>query len=58
MDVDYTYYDDHFALYTNIESLSCITETNTVLHFNYISVKRQTVTFLTLVKGTDIGEEK
>ena len=28
MNVNYTYYDDHFTMYTNIESSCCIPETN------------------------------
>ena len=31
---------DHFVIYTNIESLCCIPETNVMLYINYISVKK------------------
>ena len=37
MDVNQTYCGDHFAIYTNIESLRCIPETNIMLYGNYIS---------------------
>lgn len=30
MDVNYTYCCDHFAVYTNIESLGCIPEINVI----------------------------
>lgn len=29
---------DHFAIYTNIQSLGCVSETNIMLYANYISV--------------------
>lgn len=28
-----TYFGDHFAMYTNIQSLCCTDETNIMLHF-------------------------
>ena len=36
MDVNLTYYGDHFAVYTKIESC-CIPETNIKLYVNYVS---------------------
>ena len=36
MDVDYTYCGDHFAIYTNIESLCHIPETS-IMYINYTS---------------------
>ena len=33
-----TYCGDHFAMYTNIESLYRTPETNTMLHANYTSI--------------------
>ena len=38
MVMDVYYCDDHFTLYTNIESLRCTPETNTMLYVNYISI--------------------
>ena len=35
------YHDDHFAIYRNIESLCCGSETNVILYVNYISTKRK-----------------
>jgi len=32
---------DHFGTYTNIESLLCTSETNTVFYANYTSTKRR-----------------
>lgn len=37
MDVNYTYYGDHFTIYLNIESLCCTPVTNT-LWVDYISI--------------------
>ena len=39
MDVNLTYYGDHFAVYTKIESLCCTPETNRMC-FNHISGKK------------------
>ena len=39
MDVNQTYYPEHFLLYTNIQSLCYMPETKIMLHINYISVK-------------------
>lgn len=38
MDVTETHCGDHFAEYTNMESLHCIPETN-ILYVNYTSIK-------------------
>lgn len=38
LDGNQTYCGDHFTVYTNIESLHCIPETNTLLYFIYTSV--------------------
>lgn len=35
VNVNYTYFGDHFAMYTNIESLYHAPETNIVLYVNY-----------------------
>ena len=35
----YPYCGDHFTIYTNIESLCCTSEANTMLYINYISEK-------------------
>ena len=40
MGVDGTYCD-HFTIYTNIESLCCIPETNVMLYANHISIKEK-----------------
>lgn len=34
------YCDYQFTIYTNIESLSCIPESNIMLYLNYISIKK------------------
>ena len=39
IDVNQTYCDDHFAIYTNIESLCRIPETNILLYGDYTSIK-------------------
>ena len=39
MDVNKIYDDDHFAIYTNIESLYCTLDTNIMLYVNSISIK-------------------
>ena len=44
MDGNQTYCGDHFAMYTNIESLCCIPETNVMLYANYIAVKKYQIT--------------
>ena len=38
-DVNQNYYSDHFTVYTNIKSLGCAPETNTVLCINYTLMK-------------------
>ena len=38
MDFTETHYGDHFAEYTNMESLYCIPGTN-ILYVNYTSIK-------------------
>lgn len=38
--VNQTYCHDHFAVYTNIESLCYISKTNIVFYANYISIKK------------------
>ena len=35
-----TYCDDHFTVYTNIESLCCTPGNNTMLYVNYTSIKK------------------
>ena len=35
MVTDQTYFDDHFAKYTNTELLCCTPETNIMLYVNY-----------------------
>ena len=37
-DGDQTYYDDHFTMYTNVDSLCCIPKINIILYVNYISI--------------------
>ena len=37
---NWTYCGDHFAMYTNIESLYCTPETNIMLYVNYTSTKK------------------
>ena len=32
--------DNHFTIYTNVESLCCRCETNTILYVNYTSIKK------------------
>lgn len=39
MAVNQTYFGDYLAIYTNIESLSCTSETNVRSYVNYISKK-------------------
>lgn len=39
-DVNWTYCGDHFATYTNMESLHSIPETNIIPQVNYISIKQ------------------
>lgn len=41
MDVNQTHSGDHFAMYTNIESLYCIPETDIMLYVNCISIKKK-----------------
>lgn len=41
MDVNQTYYGDHFVICTNIESLSCTPETNVMVYVNYTSVVKK-----------------
>ena len=38
-DVKQTYCGDHFARYTNIESLYCAPETNIMLYVSYTLIK-------------------
>ena len=38
-DVNYTYFGDYFAIYTNIKSLHGTPETDIMLYVNYTSVK-------------------
>ena len=38
MNVNWTHCDDSFAIYTYIESLCYIPETNIMLYVNYISI--------------------
>ena len=37
----WTYCGDHFAIYSNIESLCSTPETNTVLYVNYTSIEKK-----------------
>ena len=39
MDVNYAYYGDLFAIYTNTKSLQCIPESNITLHINFFKKK-------------------
>lgn len=39
-----TYCGDRFTIDTNIESLCCAPETNTMFYVNYTSVKKDTIT--------------
>ena len=41
MYVNQTYFGDHFAISTNIESLYCTHETNTMSHVNYMSIEKR-----------------
>ena len=61
MHVNWTYCADHFAIYTNIESLCCTPEINKMLYVEYTSVKKNrgprnrptqicSVEFLTMVQ--------
>ena len=54
MDVHYTYCGDHFATYTNLESLYGTLEINVMLYVNYISIKKIRNTFLV----ESLGEHK
>ena len=36
--VNYTYCDDHFAIYKNVELLYCILETNIMSYVNYTAI--------------------
>ena len=40
MDVNQTYWGDHFAAYTDHESLSSTPETNRMLHVNHSSIRK------------------
>ena len=40
-DGNQTYCGDHFAMYTNVESLCCTPETNIKLYVNYTSIKKR-----------------
>lgn len=35
------YCADHFVVYTNMESLGCVPETDIMLYINYISIKKE-----------------
>ena len=39
MDINYTYYGNHFTIYLYINHY-CTCKTNTMLHVNYISIKK------------------
>ena len=41
IDVNQTYSDDHFIIYTNIKSLCYTPEANITLYVNYISIKKK-----------------
>ena len=41
MEDDYIYWSDHFAIYTNVESLCCTPETNIMFYVNYTSIKEE-----------------
>lgn len=41
IDVNLTYCGDHITIYTNMESLCCILETNIMLYINYISINKK-----------------
>ena len=40
------YHDNHFTVYTNIDSMCCTPETNIMLYVNYSSIKKQAPIFL------------
>ena len=44
MAINYTYCDDHFTIYTTIESLCCTPEANIMLYVNYTSILKITHT--------------
>ena len=47
MDVYQTYWEDHFAVYENIKSLSCTPESS-MLYVSYISIKKKIMYVKTL----------
>lgn len=40
MDVNLIYHGDHFDIYTNTESLCCISKTNKMLYVNCVLIKK------------------
>lgn len=40
-DINYTYYGDHFIMYTIIELLYCTSEMNIMSNGNYTSIKKK-----------------
>ena len=50
-------YSDYFAIYTNIESLHCIPETNTMLYVNCTSRKQtKTMNQTKTLEKYDLGK--
>ena len=43
MDINQTYYGDHFTIYTNIESLHCTPETNIMFCVNDTEKKKKKI---------------
>ena len=46
-DVNQTYGDDHFAIYTNIKPLCCTPNINIMLYVNYAAIKNKTTVWAT-----------
>ena len=40
------FHDDHFTVYTNIDSMCCTPETNIMLDVDYSSIKKEALKFL------------
>ena len=49
-DGNWTYCDDHFAMYTNVKSICCTLETNIIVYVNYtlINLKKEETMILLL----------
>ena len=46
---------DHFTIYTNIQLLRCIPETNIMLYFNYISILKIINTSISIYDSTSFS---